>query len=129
MTGLENRYDVAVIGGGLTGLTAAVYLARSGKSVVLIEKDSGLGGHARTVRMNGADLQSGRVPRGGSSRHRADGQLLAGKTFKYTSEGPVGLIYCRWNRTCQKSGCWLLGKLKLPHAGFTLRRVEQRTDV
>ncbi|GMK44235.1 hypothetical protein PghCCS26_13620 [Paenibacillus glycanilyticus] len=27
MAGLENLYDVAVIGGGLSGLTAAVYLA------------------------------------------------------------------------------------------------------
>ncbi|GIP51038.1 phytoene desaturase family protein [Paenibacillus vini] len=55
MTGQkENRYDVAVIGGGLTGLTAAVYLARSGKSVLLLEKDSLLGGLAQTERMNGA---------------------------------------------------------------------------
>ncbi|MFC0391858.1 phytoene desaturase family protein [Paenibacillus mendelii] len=54
MTGLGNKYEAAVIGGGLTGLTAAVYLARSGKSVVVLEKDSRLGGLAQTARMNGA---------------------------------------------------------------------------
>lgn len=59
MTGLENRYEVAVIGGGLTGLTAAVYLAKSGKSVVVFEKDNQLGGLAQTARINGAFFNLG----------------------------------------------------------------------
>ncbi len=54
MTSVGHSYDVAVIGGGLTGLTAAVYLARSGKSVVVLDKDSRLGGLAQTTQMNGA---------------------------------------------------------------------------
>jgi phytoene dehydrogenase-like protein len=47
-------YDIAVIGGGLTGLTAAIYAARSGRSVILLEKDSRLGGLAQTARIGGA---------------------------------------------------------------------------
>lgn len=42
--------DVAIIGGGISGLTAANYLARAGLSVILIEKSNQLGGRARTVK-------------------------------------------------------------------------------
>src|SRR5262245_54521899 len=40
--------DVTVIGGGVGGLAAAAYLARGGRSVVLCEKASALGGRAMT---------------------------------------------------------------------------------
>lgn len=40
--------DVAVVGGGLAGLTGATFLARSGRSVVLCEKGADIGGRART---------------------------------------------------------------------------------
>jgi len=34
----ETEFDVAVIGGGIIGVTAAFYLARRGKKVVLLER-------------------------------------------------------------------------------------------
>lgn len=40
--------DVAIVGGGLGGLTAAAYLARAGLRVSLYEKAQELGGRART---------------------------------------------------------------------------------
>jgi len=42
------RYDVVVIGGGHNGLTAAAYLARAGKSVLVVERRHVLGGAAVT---------------------------------------------------------------------------------
>ena len=40
------KYDVAIVGAGFTGLVAALELAKAGKSVCLLEKDSEAGGLA-----------------------------------------------------------------------------------
>lgn len=53
---VEGRFDVAVIGGGFTGLTAARRLARDGLSVALLEAEHvGAGGSGR----NGGHLNNG----------------------------------------------------------------------
>src|SRR5262245_57884372 len=55
------RYDVAVIGGGHNGLTAAFYLARAGLSVVVLERRERLGGCAVTEEIDGAKAPGCRV--------------------------------------------------------------------
>ncbi|MEY8351264.1 FAD-dependent oxidoreductase [Bacillus cereus] len=52
-------FDVAIIGGGLAGLTASIYLAREGKKVVVLEKSNRLGGRAMTTNKNGVRMNLG----------------------------------------------------------------------
>ena len=43
-----SRFDCIVVGGGHNGLTCAAYLARAGRSVLVLEAQAGVGGAART---------------------------------------------------------------------------------
>ncbi|WP_024288900.1 NAD(P)/FAD-dependent oxidoreductase [Cellulomonas sp. KRMCY2] len=49
-TAIAPRYDVVVVGGGHNGLTAAAYLARAGRTVLLLEQADRLGGATQSVR-------------------------------------------------------------------------------
>lgn len=53
------RKDVIVVGGGMAGLTAATYLARSGRSVLLLEKNDKLGGLVSTFEKDGFLFEGG----------------------------------------------------------------------
>ncbi|HVV00656.1 MAG TPA: protoporphyrinogen oxidase, partial [Verrucomicrobiae bacterium] len=51
--------SVAIIGGGITGLTAAFYLKRAGVPVTLFEAAARTGGVIRSARQNGYLIEAG----------------------------------------------------------------------
>ncbi|HET8795980.1 MAG TPA: NAD(P)/FAD-dependent oxidoreductase, partial [Arthrobacter sp.] len=46
----EHKYDVVIVGGGHNGLVAATYLAKAGKSVLLLERQDHIGGATVSAR-------------------------------------------------------------------------------
>ena len=56
LEGARPQYDVVVIGSGLAGMTAANMLARSGRSVLLLEQHYKLGGMATWFRRPGGHI-------------------------------------------------------------------------
>ena len=52
-------YDVAIVGGGLAGLTCGAYLSKQGYHVVLCEQGSKVGGLVNTFDYKGFKLDGG----------------------------------------------------------------------
>lgn len=104
------KKDVCVIGGGLAGLASAVYLARKGMDVILLEKSDRLGGRAATdqreeclfnlgphaLYKKGAGIQVlhelGVVPKGGSPD--PNGVLIHKENAYDLPVGPLSLMKC-----------------------------------
>ena len=53
------KFDVAIVGGGLAGLTASIYLAKVGRKVIVLEKSSQFGGRGMTTNKNGICMNLG----------------------------------------------------------------------
>ena len=48
MEGKEEKFDIAVVGGGPAGLSAAYTAAKAGAKVILFEKDQSIAHNIRT---------------------------------------------------------------------------------
>jgi phytoene dehydrogenase-like protein len=55
----DHVYNTIVVGGGIAGLTSAVYLARSGQKVLLIEKNKQCGGLVNSFTRDGFHFEAG----------------------------------------------------------------------
>lgn len=55
----DKQYHTIVVGGGMAGLTAAAYLAKEGRNVLLIEKNRECGGLVNTFTHNGFRFEAG----------------------------------------------------------------------
>lgn len=56
---IENKFDAIVVGGGIAGLTAAAYLVKAGQSVMLVEKQSKVGGLLQSFKRNNVYFDAG----------------------------------------------------------------------
>jgi phytoene dehydrogenase-like protein len=85
-----NQTDVVIAGGGLSGLTAATYLARSGRTVTLFEKAPNLGGRASTQAMEGYCFNRGihALYSGGAAS-----QVLQELAIPYSGNSPKELFF------------------------------------
>ncbi len=54
-----SKQEVIIVGGGIAGLTAAAYLARAGKKVLLLEKNEECGGLVTTFTKDGFRFEGG----------------------------------------------------------------------
>ncbi len=52
-------YDVIVVGGGISGLLSALTLSRHGKKVLVLEKDSTVGGNCNSYNVDGFQVDTG----------------------------------------------------------------------
>lgn len=84
--------DVAVVGGGLAGLTAAVAAARAGATVVVLEARGDLGGRARSTPLGAATTNLG--PHA-LYRHGAAHRILDGFGVAVSGSIPLGPQFAR----------------------------------
>lgn len=59
MINITNKYDVVIVGGGVAGLTAALFLARAGKNVTVLESQDRMGGRAISNKKKGVTFNLG----------------------------------------------------------------------
>ena len=53
------KHDAIIVGGGIAGLTAAAFLVKQGRSVLLCEKENKLGGLVGSFAVDGFTFDSG----------------------------------------------------------------------
>ncbi len=110
-------YDVAVLGGGMAGLSAAYELQKAGKKVALLEKEKDVGGLTRSFTYKGHTLDYGSHVLFGHRKEalglvkelgREDalyskplGHLCmqGGKSYQYSSMGGLLRLVLRFKRT------------------------------
>ena len=131
------KFDIAVIGGGFSGLAAAIAAAREGSKVILIEKGNCMGGAASiclvqpfmnyTTTINGEQVLLSRgifkeiTDNFQKMRHDIDGTEIKGNTVFEFNEEYLKVIF---NRMAEEAGVTLLYRSYLIGADVENNRVK-----
>lgn len=131
------KFDIAVIGGGFSGLAAAIAAAREGSKVILIEKGNCMGGAASiclvqpfmnyTTTINGEQVLLSRgifkeiTDNFQKMRHDIDGTEIKGNTVFEFNEEYLKVIF---NRMAEEAGVTLLYRSYLVSADVENNRVK-----
>ncbi len=100
----ELSKDILVVGGGVTGMTAALEAARAGYNAVLVEQEEELGGFQKSVTKNVVfpfkDVQENDIAKlAASVKGNEKITVLTGSKVEQLSGGP-----CIFNATIKKNG-------------------------
>ncbi|RIQ18421.1 phytoene desaturase family protein [Jiangella rhizosphaerae] len=117
LSALRARYDAVVVGGGHNGLTAAAYLARAGRSVLVLERLDHVGGAAVSERpFPGVDARLSRysylvslLPRQIVDELRLPITLRRRRYSSYTPVGGGGLLVDTGSREATRASFASLG--------------------
>ena len=87
---ISDKYDVIIIGSGISGLCSAALLGMEGKKVLVVEKHFKIGGYTHTFKRQGYEWDVGIHYIGGVHRKEA----FSRKLFDKITEGNL-----KWNKT------------------------------
>lgn len=97
----KTKYDVIIIGAGISGLLIALALCKEKKDVLIIEKNNYLGGNCRTYEMNGYYIDTG--PHIITELSNGPLKILMDRYFSVVPKfTPVGSYYARWQNKLQE---------------------------
>ncbi len=101
------KYDAIIIGGGISGLLAALVLRKEGKKVLVIEKSDYLGGNCRTYEINGYHMDTG--PHAITGLLNGPLKILMDEYFSVVPKfTPIKSYYARWQKKLQEIPLTLL---------------------
>jgi len=97
----KTKYDIIIIGAGISGLLTALVLCKEKKNVLVIEKSDHLGGNCRTYEIDGYHIDTG--PHAITSITNGPLKILMDKYFSVLPKFvPIGSYYARWQNKLQE---------------------------